>query len=432
MHGFLLRSVTVVLALTLVHVTGCSGQTEVRSGILDLPDPSGSGNIEGAFESGEAPSSTQSRASEIEGEPTGGTSAASPEEGEAGNEPAREATVNLADAGSEEGTSLSDTTSSALTDTLESGPVPWVPEDTSSECEFYGCDGQCADYDDLGDGSCDSEFDCPDWAYDGGDCLATPEADASGSSVSDTSGGTWADDTTPCSEGYILDCYDECSWSGYLGDDNCDSAFDCDGFEGDYGDCVEAPVAVGSIIQVLGDNSDFFYLLEALDAADLTNTLAESGPFTLFAPTNAAFSSALSALGIGVDELFADLDLLTSILLYHLVQGVVSSNTLAMLTEATSLQGSPIVIDAWGGAVVLNNVANVGAELEASNGIVHVIDALLLPPSEPGSGSGVSCEDGYIVTCDGTDCKPSNWLGDNYCDSVLNCEQYDFDQGDCD
>ena len=127
----------------------------------------------------------------------------------------------------------------------------------------------------------------------------------------------------------------------------------------------------------------FETLLAAATAADLVDTLKSDGPFTVFAPTDEAFEAALDALGITAEDLLADTEALTDILLYHVVPGAVFAETVVGLDSATTAQGSDIAISIVDGGVVLNETVNVIAtDIEASNGVIHVIDFVLLPPDQ--------------------------------------------------
>ncbi|MCU0261298.1 MAG: fasciclin domain-containing protein, partial [Ilumatobacteraceae bacterium] len=132
-------------------------------------------------------------------------------------------------------------------------------------------------------------------------------------------------------------------------------------------------------------------LVAALDAAGLVETFAdcEGGPFTVFAPTNDAFAAALEALGLTAEQLLADTETLTTVLTYHVVEGAVDAATVVTLDSATTLQGEDIAIAVEGDTVVLNDSVNVvTTDIEACNGIVHVIDGVLLPPSLAGAAGG--------------------------------------------
>ena len=110
---------------------------------------------------------------------------------------------------------------------------------------------------------------------------------------------------------------------------------------------------------------------------------------TVFAPTNDAFAAALTALGMTADQLLADTELLTSVLTYHVVSGAVDAATVVGLTEATTLNGAKISIKVVDGTVLLNDTVKVTTtDIQACNGIIHVIDAVLLPPAAPTAPTG--------------------------------------------
>ena len=138
--------------------------------------------------------------------------------------------------------------------------------------------------------------------------------------------------------------------------------------------------AVGNIAEVAAAAGNFNTLLAAVTAAGLAETLAGEGPFTVFAPTDEAFD----ALPEGtVESLLADPQgALTQILLYHVVAGKVMSGDLSDGMSAETVQGAPITISIADGSVKVNEAAVVAADIEASNGVIHVIDAVILPPSE--------------------------------------------------
>lgn len=120
-------------------------------------------------------------------------------------------------------------------------------------------------------------------------------------------------------------------------------------------------------------------LVAAVTAGDLAATLQGEGPFTVFAPTNAAFE----ALPEGTLETLLkpeNKDQLVSILTYHVVPGKVMSTDLSDGMKAATVNGAEVTITTAGGAKV-NGANVVSADIEASNGVVHVIDAVILPPS---------------------------------------------------
>lgn len=133
-----------------------------------------------------------------------------------------------------------------------------------------------------------------------------------------------------------------------------------------------------TIAAAVANNPDFSTLLAAVQAAGLTQTLAGPGPYTVFAPTNAAFAK------VPADQLQALLNnpaQLRAVLLYHVVPGRVTSAQVAGLTSATTAQGGTLTVSASGGTVQINDATVTQADLAASNGIIHVIDTVLLPPS---------------------------------------------------
>ncbi|MBX3058733.1 MAG: fasciclin domain-containing protein [Anaerolineae bacterium] len=136
-----------------------------------------------------------------------------------------------------------------------------------------------------------------------------------------------------------------------------------------------------SIAEIAVENGNFTTLVAALDAAGLVDTLAGEGSFTVFAPTDDAFA----ALPEGtIEALLADPNgALTDILLYHVVDGAVPAETVVTLDAATTLLGEDVTITVSDGRVLLNDTVEVTTtDIVASNGIIHVINAVLLPPGE--------------------------------------------------
>ena len=133
------------------------------------------------------------------------------------------------------------------------------------------------------------------------------------------------------------------------------------------------------IVETATEAGSFKTLLTAVKAAGLVETLQGKGPFTVFAPTDAAFA----ALPAGtLDGLLKDPAALKKILLYHVVSGSVRSDQVVGLTSATSVEGSPVAIAVKDGTVYLNDSAKVvTADVMATNGVIHVIDTVLLPPA---------------------------------------------------
>lgn len=155
-----------------------------------------------------------------------------------------------------------------------------------------------------------------------------------------------------------------------------------------------ATLAWGSsqtIVDIAVGNDDFSTLVTAVSAAGLVEALAGDGPFTVFAPTNAAFA----ALPAGaLDAVLADPALLTAVLTYHVVAGDVRAADVVTLTRAPTLQGEFLAIGTDGGVTV--DQANVVAtDVVATNGVIHVIDAVLLPKAVLAALTGQRLPSGF-------------------------------------
>lgn len=139
------------------------------------------------------------------------------------------------------------------------------------------------------------------------------------------------------------------------------------------------PAAAQSIVEIAAGNDDFSTLVSLVEAADLVGVLSGEGPFTVFAPTNAAFA----ALPEGtIPSLLApeNIGTLQAILTYHVLPGAVMSGDVAGTTvEAETANGATVTVDATDG-VMVNDANVVAADIEADNGVIHVIDAVILPP----------------------------------------------------
>jgi transforming growth factor-beta-induced protein len=132
-----------------------------------------------------------------------------------------------------------------------------------------------------------------------------------------------------------------------------------------------------TIVDIALNNPNFSILVAALQKADLVDALLGAGPFTVFAPTNAAFEDLLEALGITAEELLAQPDL-AKVLLFHVVSGKVMSTDLTDGLMAPTLNGESVTFDLDGG-VKVNGATVTAADLEAGNGVIHVIDKVLVP-----------------------------------------------------
>jgi uncharacterized surface protein with fasciclin (FAS1) repeats len=135
--------------------------------------------------------------------------------------------------------------------------------------------------------------------------------------------------------------------------------------------------APGTIVDVASGAGSFKTLVAALKAADLVDTLSGKGPFTVFAPTDAAFAKLPAGT---VDSLLKpeNKKKLQSILLYHVVAGKVLSTDLKSGPVKT-VQGEDLTVDVSGSTVKINDATVVKADIPASNGVIHVIDTVLLP-----------------------------------------------------
>ncbi|MGB7307033.1 MAG: fasciclin domain-containing protein [Burkholderiaceae bacterium] len=145
---------------------------------------------------------------------------------------------------------------------------------------------------------------------------------------------------------------------------------------------VEPPVPSGnSIVDIALSNPDFSILVEAVVAANLVDVLAGDGPFTVFAPTNAAFVDLLGELHLTKEELLKDTQLLTDVLLYHVLGGAVLADDVPVGTHITTVQGGNIDINE---SFQINDNKHrlaqiIATDIVADNGVIHVIDRVLLP-----------------------------------------------------
>lgn len=131
------------------------------------------------------------------------------------------------------------------------------------------------------------------------------------------------------------------------------------------------------IVTTAVDAGSFKTLAQALTAAGLVETLKGKGPFTVFAPTDAAFAKVPKAT---LDALLKDKEALKKVLLYHVVPGHVMAKDVVKLKQAKTVQGSNVKITVKGKAVMINQATVTSADIMASNGVIHVIDTVILPP----------------------------------------------------
>ncbi|MDZ8088904.1 MAG: fasciclin domain-containing protein [Nostoc sp. DedQUE12b] len=131
-------------------------------------------------------------------------------------------------------------------------------------------------------------------------------------------------------------------------------------------DLVETAIAAGN----------FNTLIEAAKAVNFIETLKSPGSFTLFAPTDEAFANLPEGT---LDSLLQDIPKLQKIVAYHIASGDVRSDDLVQINEAETLEGSIVAIESVGGKFKVNNANVLKTDILADNGVIHVIDAVLMP-----------------------------------------------------
>jgi len=131
------------------------------------------------------------------------------------------------------------------------------------------------------------------------------------------------------------------------------------------------------IVDTAASVKDFSTLVTAVKAADLVGALKGEGPFTVFAPTNKAFAKIPQAQ---LEALLKDKAALTQVLTYHVVSGKVMAADVVKLSQAETLQGEPVKIAVIDGKVMINGAKVIKTDIECTNGVIHVIDTVLLPP----------------------------------------------------
>ena len=151
---------------------------------------------------------------------------------------------------------------------------------------------------------------------------------------------------------------------------------------GDWGD--DDPSPPGTVVQQTQRDTRLSILAEAVAAADLTETLSGAGPYTVFAPSDAAFGALLAELGLTKAQLLADKALLAEVLTYHVVPGTVPSSQVPVGEAITTVQGGIFKVERVGSGLEVIDGRNRNArvtdvDVAATNGVVHVIDKVLLP-----------------------------------------------------
>jgi transforming growth factor-beta-induced protein len=155
------------------------------------------------------------------------------------------------------------------------------------------------------------------------------------------------------------------------------------------------PEPLGTIVDIAVADGRFETLVAAIVAADLGSTLSGVGPYTVFAPTDDAFDKLPEGT---IEALLDDIPALTDILLYHVVLGEVLAEEVVSLWYAETALGKDIEIRVVDGNVFLNDAQVIITDIMADNGVIHVIDTVLLPPESVGTIVDIAVEDGRFTT----------------------------------
>jgi uncharacterized surface protein with fasciclin (FAS1) repeats len=137
----------------------------------------------------------------------------------------------------------------------------------------------------------------------------------------------------------------------------------------------------GTIVSVAQNAGSFTTLVAALEQASLVETLNGAGPFTVFAPVDDAFDQLMTELDITAQQLLAREDL-SAILTYHVLGSEVMSSALSNGQTAETLQGSDVTVTIDGSTVMVNDATVTTADVDASNGVIHIINKVLMPPAQ--------------------------------------------------
>mgnify|MGYP003624529374 FL=1 len=141
----------------------------------------------------------------------------------------------------------------------------------------------------------------------------------------------------------------------------------------------DVPATLPTVIDILGSSPDFSTLVSAIGSADLTEALSGPGPYTIFAPTDEAFASMEPGL---LEDLLKpeNKDKLVTLVSYHVVPGTIRSGDLiGKSMNMASLNNKDMLVDATGNEIRVNTATVAMADIEAANGLIHVIDQVLVP-----------------------------------------------------
>jgi transforming growth factor-beta-induced protein len=142
------------------------------------------------------------------------------------------------------------------------------------------------------------------------------------------------------------------------------------------------PAYEADIMDILRANSGWSTLVAAIEAAGLEGALSGHDNLTVFAPTNEAFSAAFDALGLTAEQLLADTETLTAVLLYHVAAGKLFAENVVATDRVKMLDGNYADVSLIGGGAYIENAQITRTDIHVSNGVIHVIDAVILPPSQ--------------------------------------------------
>jgi len=156
---------------------------------------------------------------------------------------------------------------------------------------------------------------------------------------------------------------------------------------------IDKVVLPPTIVDIAKGSADHKVLVEAVVAAKLTDTLSGVGPFTVFAPTDQAFANALEKLDLTKEQLLDKSDL-ADILKYHVLSGKVLSTDLEATQSPATVQGEKVTITKDGSVVKFKDASVSAADIVAGNGVIHVIDKVVLPPADAASGAPMQCGGG--------------------------------------
>jgi uncharacterized surface protein with fasciclin (FAS1) repeats len=149
-------------------------------------------------------------------------------------------------------------------------------------------------------------------------------------------------------------------------------------------DATQTPAVAADLLEVAAAEGDLGTFLGALGAAGIMDGLHGPGPFTVFVPTDTAFADYLAEAGMSQTELFADPALLVSVLDYHLVEMIESSEQVMGMAGQSfvTASGAELAVTVDGDRVMVGNATVERYDIQASNGVIHVIDAVLVPPQQ--------------------------------------------------